>query len=154
MMGHEIRKLRQSFRYAVRGVRLCVETERNFRIHLTAACYVTFLAVLCRLSGTKCAILALCFGVMMGAELMNTAVERLCDWQAEGYDRTGRDAKDIEAAAVFVCALACAVIGLIFFVPALPQIAEGLRRHPALLLFLALSAPCAIWFIFQFGRKR
>lgn len=154
MMGHEIRKLRQSFQYAVRGVMLCMHTERNFRIHLTAACYVTLLAVLCRLSATKCAVLALCFGVMMGAELMNTAIECLCDWKASGYDRAVRDAKDIAAAGVFVCAVACAVIGLIFFVPALPQILAGLRSHPALILFLILSAPCAIWFIFRFGRKR
>ena len=43
MMGHEIRKLRQSFQYAVRGVRLCVGTERNFRIHLTAPAMSRFL---------------------------------------------------------------------------------------------------------------
>ena len=90
---------------------------------------------------------------MMGAELMNTAVERLCDWKAAGYDRTVRDAKDIAAAAVFLCALACAVIGLLFFVPALPQILAGLRSHPALILFLILSAPCAIWFIFDLKEK-
>ena len=154
MMGHEIRKLRQSFQYAVRGVRLCVGTERNFRIHLTAACYVTFFAVLCRLPGIKCAVLALCFGVMMGAELMNSAVERLCVWKAAGYVRTVREAKEIAAGSGVLGALGCAVIGLLFFVPALPQILAGLRSHPALILFLILSAPCAIWFIFRFGRKR
>lgn len=154
MMGGEIRKLRQSFRYAGRGVLLCLHTERNFRIHITAACYVTLFAVMCRLPGTKCAILALCFGVMLGAELMNTAIECLCDWQAAGYDRTVRDAKDIAAAGVFVCAVACAVIGLIFFVPKIPTILGILRSHPTLIFVLIFSAPCALWFIFRFGRKR
>lgn len=153
-MGGEIRKLRQSFQYAVRGVTLCLRSERNFRIHLTAACYVTLLAVLCRLPMTQCAVLALCFGVMMGAELMNTAIECLCDWKAAGYDRAVRDAKDIAAAGVFVCAVACAVIGLIFFVPQLPVILDRLSAHPPLLFALICSAPCALWFIFRFGRKR
>lgn len=154
MMGREIRKLRQSFQYAVRGICLCMRSERNFRIHIMAACYVTLFAALGRLSAVKCAVLALCFGVMLGAELMNTAIEYLCDWQASGYDRTVRDAKDIAAAAVFVCAIACAVIGLIFFVPVVPLLVAKLWAHKILLATLVLSAPCALGFIFGFGRKR
>ena len=154
MMGREIRKLRQSFAYAVRGIGLCMESERNFRIHVTAALYVTLLAWIGRLPATQCAILALCFGVMMGAELMNTAIECLCDWKASGYDRTVRDAKDIAAAAVFVCAIACAVIGLIFFVPVAPHLLHVFLTHPTALTGLLLSVPCALWFIFRFGRKK
>lgn len=154
MMGREIRKLRQSFQYAMRGICLCMRSERNFRIHLTATCYVTVFAVLGQLSTVKCAVLALCFGVMMGAELMNTAIEYLCDWKASGYDRTVRDAKDIAAAAVFVCAAACTVIGLLFFVPAAGVIAQKLWTYKVILAALVLSAPCAVGFIVGFGRKR
>ena len=154
MMGHEIRKLRQSFQYAIRGIELCMAGERNFRIHLTAAGYVTIFAFLGKLSSLQCAVLALCFGVMMGAELMNTAIEYLCDWKAAGYDRTVRDAKDIAAAAVFVCAVSCTIIGLLFFLPVLPFVLRQLRAHILLLTALVISVPCAVWFIFAFGRKR
>ncbi len=153
-MGHEIRKLRQSFQYAIRGVSLCMRSERNFRIHLTAAAYVTVFAILGKLSAVQCAVLALCFGVMLGAELMNTAIEYLCDWKAAGYDRTVRDAKDIAAAAVFVCAVGCAVVGLLFFVPVLSSLLEQLRMHLLLFTALMVSIPCAVWFIFGFGRKK
>lgn len=154
MMGREIRKLRQSFQYAIRGISLCMASERNFRIHLTAAGYVTIFAVLGKLSAVQCAVLALCFGVMMGAELMNTAIEYLCDWKAAGYDRTVRDAKDIAAAAVFVCAASCTIIGLLFFVPVLPLILGQLRVHLVLFTALIVSVPGAVWFIFAFGRKK
>lgn len=154
MMGREIRKLRQSFQYAIRGVCLCMRSERNFRIHLTAAVYITVFAILGKLLAVQCALLALCFGVMMGAELMNTAIEYLCDWKAEGYDRTVRDAKDIAAGAVFVCAVVCAIVGLIFFLPVLPSILKQLRVHLVLLMVLVASIPCAVWFIFGFERKR
>ena len=155
-MGHEIRKLRQSFAYALRGIRLCMGSERNFRIHLTAACYVTLFALLGGLPKVQCALLALCFGVMMGAELMNTAIEYLCDWKAGGYDPTVRDAKDIAAAAVFVCAVACIVVGALFFLrgPVLARIFDCLHRHLWLAGLLVLSVPAALGFIFAFGRKR
>ena len=155
-MGHEIRKLRQSFAYALRGIRLCMRSERNFRIHLTAALYVSLFAWLGEVEPLGCALLALCFGVMMGAELMNTAVERLCDWKASGYDPTVRDAKDIAAAAVFLCALACVVVGALFFLraPVLTRIWHILLTAPWLAGLLLLSIPAALWFIFAFGRKK
>ena len=89
-----------------------------------------------------------------GCELMNTAIEYLCDWKAAGYDRTVRDAKDIAAAAVFVCAVSCTIIGLLFFLPVLPFVLRQLRAHILLLTALVISVPCAVWFIFAFGRKR
>ena len=104
-MNKEIRKLSQSFRCAFRGIAQCAQTERNFRIHLSAAVYVGLFALIGRLPMAQCAILCLCFALMLGAELMNTAIERLCDRHARGYDEAVRDAKDIAAGAVLVCAL-------------------------------------------------
>ena len=115
MAKSRIRKFRESFLYAGRGLRLCITGERNFRVHMTAAFYVTAAAVMGHVTSTEAAVLCLCFGLTMGAELMNTAVERLCDKTARGYDRMVRDAKDIAAAAVFVCAAACVAVGVCIF---------------------------------------
>ena len=52
----------------------------------------------------------------MGAELLNTAIERLCDKQASGYDGMVRNAKDIAAAGVFVCAAAYVAVGACIFI--------------------------------------
>ena len=103
MAKSRIRKFRESFLYAGRGLRLCITGERNFRVHMTAAFYVTAAAVMGHVTSTEAAVLCLCFGLTMGAELMNTAVERLCDKTARGYDRMVRDAKDIAAAASTPC---------------------------------------------------
>ena len=100
MAKSRIRKFRESFLYAGRGLRLCITGERNFRVHMTAAFYVTAAAVMGHVTSTEAAVLCLCFGLTMGAELMNTAVERLCDKTARGYDRMVRDAKDIAAESV------------------------------------------------------
>ena len=94
-MKKEIRKLKDSFSFALRGLKLCVHGERNFRVHLTAAFYVTVFALLGQADAGQIAALCLCFGLTMSAELLNTAIERLCDKQASGYDMLVRDAKDI-----------------------------------------------------------
>ncbi len=149
-MNREIRKLRQSFSYALHGLKMCMMTERNFRIHLTAACYVSLFAFLGRLDSVRYSILCLCFAVMMAGELMNTAIERLCDKQTTGYDQTVKQAKDIAAAAVFVCATFCVIIGIVFFVPsgALFRAFHTLYTHLWVLGLTILSIPIAIGFIF------
>ena len=102
-MKKNIRKLSESFLHAFRGLRLCIRDERNFRVHMTAAFYVILFGVFGGVSMTEAAILCICFGLTMGAELLNTAIERLCDKQASGYDGMVRNAKDIAAAGV-LCA--------------------------------------------------
>lgn len=151
-MNREIRKLRQSFQCAFRGVVSCLRTERNFRIHLTAASYVTAAALLARLDAVRLAVLLLCFAVMLSAELMNTAVERLCDRQATGYDKLVREAKDIAAAAVVVCALFCVLIGALFFLweGAACRVLSVFLLHSWAKWILLASVPAALWFIFRF----
>ena len=78
-MKKNIRKLSESFLHAFRGLRLCIHDERNFRVHMTAAFYVILFGVFGGVSMTEAAILCICFGLTMGAELLNTAIERLCD---------------------------------------------------------------------------
>ena len=113
-MKKNIRKLSESFLHAFRGLRLCIRDERNFRVHMTAAFYVILFGVFGGVSMTEAAILCICFGLTMGAELLNTAIERLCDKQASGYDGMVRNAKDIAAAGVFVCAAACVAVGAVY----------------------------------------
>lgn len=152
-MNRRIRKLRQSFHYAVRGMRACMKTERNFRIHLTATVYVGVAAWIAGLDATRCAVLCLCFALMMATELLNTAIERLSDRQASCYDSLVREAKDIAAAAVFLCALFCVVIGLLFFVyeGAMWTVIAYLRANLWALGLFVVSLPAAAWFVFHYG---
>ena len=151
-MNREIRKLWQSFACAFRGVWSCLRTERNFRIHITAAVYVSLFAILGRLDAVRCAILCLCFASMMSAELLNTALERLCDRQVVGYDKLVREAKDIAAAAVVVCAGFCVIVGGLFFLKegALWTALHVLSTHPWAGVLPALLLPSALLFIFRF----
>ena len=153
-MGDKIDRLRHSFACAIRGVLYCIANERNLRIHITAALYVSVFAALGEIEPLGCALLALCFGVMLSAELMNTAIERLGDRASPDFDRLVRDAKDVAAGGVLVCALACVAVGYILFVPsgALFAAFTALWEKIWRLMLLILSIPAAVLFIFFAGR--
>ena len=153
-MKKNIRKLHESFQHAFRGLGLCIHGERNFRVHMTAAFCVTVFALMGRATAAEAAVLCLCFGLTMGAELMNTAIERLCDRQASGYDGFVRNAKDIAAAGVFVCAAACVAVGVCIFLfeGVLFSALSWLLAHLWAAAVLLVSIPAALWFIFKYGR--
>ena len=150
-MNREIRKLSQSFRCAFRGIAQCMRSERNFRIHLSVAAYVGLLALIGRLPVPQLAILCVCFALMLGAELMNTAIERLCDRSACGYDGAVREAKDIAAGAVLICAVFCAAVGVALFVGdgAIARILAFFTARLWAAGLLTLSVPFCIAFIFK-----
>ena len=155
-MGGRMERLRYSFVCALRGILYCICNERNLRIHLVAALYVSIFARLGQLDAGSCALLALCFGVMISAELMNTAIERLGDRASPAFDRLVRDAKDVAAGGVLVCALACVAVGYFLFVSsgafgiALAALVDKLWR----LMLLLVSLPAAVAFVFFFGRTQ
>lgn len=153
-MKKNIRKLHESFLHAFRGLGLCIHGERNFRVHLTAAFYVTIFALMGRAGAVEAACLCICFGLTMGAELMNTAIERLCDRQASGYDGFVRNAKDIAAAGVFICAAACAAVGVCIFLGrgVLWAALAFLTAHVWVAAVLLATVPAALWFVFRYGR--
>ena len=153
-MGDKIGRLRHSFLCAIRGGLYCIANERNLRIHITAALYVSVFAALGEIEPPGCALLALCFGVMLSAELMNTAIERLGDRASPEFDRLVRDAKDVAAGGVLVCALACVAAGYMLFIPtgALALALHALFDKIWRLMLLVLSIPAALLFIFYAGR--
>ena len=63
-------------------------------------------------------ILLLTIGVVLFAELMNTAIEQLADYSCEGkYNELIKKVKDISAGAVLVLAIVALVIGGLVFRP-------------------------------------
>lgn len=147
-----LRKLLSAFPCAGRGILVSLRRERNLRVHLTAVCYVCWAGALAGLEGDQWAILCLCFGLVIGMELMNTALEELCDRVTRQPDPFIRRAKDAAAGAVLACALASAAVAAWIFGPWL--LSGGLwrlmRESPAFDGALALSIPAAVaWIAWQ-----
>ncbi len=117
----------ESFFHAFRGFWISVQRERNLRIHLVMAAAVACAAALLQVDPMGWALLTLAIGLVVTAELINTALERLVDIATNNeFHRVARDAKDTAAAAVLSAAVVAAGIGAFVFVPRLLQL---LSRH-------------------------
>jgi diacylglycerol kinase len=143
--------MRRSFLFAFKGVALCVRTERNFRIHLAVTFYVLIASLVTRLSAVEWSLILLCAGAVLGAELFNTAAERLCDALHPDRSPAIGTVKDLAAGAVLVFAvMSAAVGGIIFFNDdKIPRIAAFAKGHIALSILIAATLPLAVYLVFR-----
>ena len=118
------------------------------RIHLVMCSYVLFFASQLSLSRGELACLLLAIGGVLTTETMNTAVEKLCDFNQKNLNRYIRVIKDMAAGAVLLCAIAALLVGVvIFFRPELWRLLWGIVAHPVKLGLLAVSLLAALGFI-------
>ena len=116
-MKYDLKKQFRSFGYAWQGIKCCIGKEQNLSFHLIASTVVVAAGFAFDITRTEWMILILCIGVVIAAELFNTAIEKLVDLVSPGRHPLAGQVKDIAAGAVLVCAAAAAIIGLIIFFP-------------------------------------
>ncbi|MDQ6711172.1 MAG: diacylglycerol kinase family protein [Candidatus Dormibacteraeota bacterium] len=111
----DLRRTIYSFRHAGRGLAWAVSSQANLRFHLLAAAVVLVAALLFHFTALEFVGLVLCFAVVIGAELFNTALEVLIDYAwPERHPMIGR-AKDVAASAVLMAAIGTALTGVLLF---------------------------------------
>jgi len=107
----------RSFYYALNGLRICFLSETNMRVHVLAAGMAVFLGWYFRISELQWIIVLACIAFVWFAELINTAIELLCNVVSPGHHPVIGKVKDLAAGAVLVSAILSASIGLIIFLP-------------------------------------
>lgn len=101
----------RSLRHAARGLVCALREEHNARLHLVAAGLVTALGLSLHFTAAEWARIVFAVALVFIAELLNTALEHLCDVISPGPNAAIGKAKDIAAGAVLIAALAaCAVL--------------------------------------------
>ncbi len=105
--------------HALDGIKDALQKERNLKIHAAATALVIVFGFLLNISRFEWMICILLFGLVIGAELMNTALELTVDISMPQRDPRAKRVKDTAAGAVLVVSLAAAAAGLIIFVPKL-----------------------------------
>ncbi|MDY3558560.1 diacylglycerol kinase family protein [Gemmata sp. JC673] len=111
------RKLVRSLTIGCAGLIDVIRSEQNMRIHCVVAAGVTVAGLVFALAAWEWVAVVLCIGLVLSAECMNTALERLADRVTQERDPLIKQAKDCGAAAVLVVALTAVVVGGAVFVP-------------------------------------
>ena len=110
-------RLIKSFAFAWNGLKACFKSEPNFRIHVLLGILVVIFAILFNVSLVEWELLCLCIAIVLTAELLNTALEKLCDVVHKEQHPGIKKVKDISAGAVLVASAGCLITGLIIFLP-------------------------------------
>ena len=107
----------KSFSHAVRGIAISLFGERNMRIHFAAVILVAFAGYYYEISSLEWLALLLCISMVIGLELVNSSIERICDFVESDLNSKIRDIKDISAGAVLWVSFVSVVVAAIVFIP-------------------------------------
>lgn len=115
----KMKRLIKSFGFAIRGIKIVFGTEANMKIHLAITIIVILAGITLSISVIEWVFCILCFGIVIGSEMINTSIENIVDLVSPNPHPLAGKAKDIAAGAVLIVAICSIIIGLIIFLPKL-----------------------------------
>ena len=122
-----IKKTQRKFLYALIGLWVTVKEEKSLLTHMLITTIVIGLGVWVKLSLTNWSILVITIAIVMGFEVLNTAMEALVDMISFQYNLKVKKVKDIAAGATLLVAIAAVIVGMLIFIPEFKDIANGIR---------------------------
>ncbi len=111
----KVKKVVDSFNYAIDGMLYAVRTQRNMRIDMVATLIVLTACFLTDISKVELLIITISITMVISAEMLNTAVECTVDMLANYYHPLAKIAKNVAAGAVLVTAINSIIVGYIIF---------------------------------------
>ena len=118
----KMKKIRNSFKYAIEGIWTSFKTERNMKIHIFIMILVIIAGIILKINKSEWIICIILFAIVIGSELFNTSIETIVDMVMPEKNEKAKIAKDVSAGAVLVVAIGAAIIGLVIFVPRILKI--------------------------------
>jgi diacylglycerol kinase len=107
----------KSFVFAFHGLKDCLLHEKNFQVQLVIALMVAAAGFFLSLSSIEWMIILICFAMVLSLEIINSAIEKLCDLVCPTFNLTIKKVKDMSASAVLFSAIITFIVGCIIFLP-------------------------------------
>ncbi len=112
---NEFRELKKSFLNAFKGISYCIKNERNIRVHIFMAVFISTFSFFFELSSFGYVVLILSIGMVIVCEIINTAIEALVNLSSPSYSSLAKIAKDVAAGGVFLSSLIAVIVGIFLF---------------------------------------
>ncbi len=109
----------KSFNFAFDGIITFFKTQRNAWIHFFSAAAVLFLGYFLKVNSNEWSLLVISISIVFITEMLNTAIEFLCDFVSPETHPQIKKIKDVAAGAVLTSSIAAFVLGCIVFLPKL-----------------------------------
>jgi diacylglycerol kinase len=109
--------LSMAFYHAFMGLQNFFWRERNGKIQLFIGCTMVAAAFAFKISSMEWVMILLCIGLVLSLEMINSAIEKLCDLVHKDFHPVIKIVKDVSAAAVLWASIISTAIGCIIFIP-------------------------------------
>lgn len=113
------------FAHAWYGVKKAINSERNLRLHVLASICVIAGGIIFRLSIIEWTVIILAIGLVLVAEFLNTAIEKMIDYVKPDIHPRAKEIKDIAAGAVLIASVIAAAVGVLIFIPEFSRFFNG-----------------------------
>ncbi len=107
----------KSVKYALKGLWLLITTEDSIKVQVIAAVLITILGFIFSINPMEWMIQFLAIGLVLVAEALNTAVEKISDFIHPDYHKKIGFIKDVAAGAPAFAAIIALIIAAIIYVP-------------------------------------
>ena len=121
---YSIRRLGNSFKYALDGIISAYKTEQNLLVHTIVAIIAIILGIFLKLSTIEFAIVALVIGFVLVSEMFNTAIEYAIDMAMPTIHPLAKISKDVASGAVLLSAIASIAVGLLIYLPKIIELVK------------------------------
>lgn len=107
----------QKFGFAFKGIRTAIKEEAHLRFHLVFAALILLISAYLNLTSLEWIAILIIIGLVISAELMNSALENLVDLVQPDIHPLAGKVKDIAAGSVLFISIVAAAAGSIIFWP-------------------------------------
>lgn len=106
----------RAFGYAFNGIYLAIKEDVPMKIHFSATFLVCFFAFYFNVSRVEWMFLLLSCALVIGSELVNSAIERMCDLMHPEKNEHVKFIKDVSAGAVLISLLFAIIVFILVFI--------------------------------------
>lgn len=99
--------------FALAGLRHAFQCEKSLRFHGVAAGLVILLLLFLQPAVYWWAIVVITIALVIAAEMINSAIEGICDFVQPEHDEKIKHIKDMAAGAVLIMSISAMIVGLL-----------------------------------------
>ena len=100
---------------AISGIIWMLKNERNFQLEMLGLLFNLFLIVFLKLSVLDASLILMVSFLVLGLEILNTAIEKICDVVQPEFDERIKIIKDKSAGAVLLSAIGAIAVACFIY---------------------------------------
>jgi diacylglycerol kinase (ATP) len=107
----------KAVKYAAKGFWILITSEKSIIAQVFIGVFITIFGFIMNISATEWLFQIFAIGLVLVAESLNTAIEKIADFIHPEYHKQIGHIKDVSAGAAFFAAIFAIIIGLIIYIP-------------------------------------